>query len=1261
VSCWNPAISSDLIVWEENTFNQDVWAAAVGGGTAFPVAQAANTQQTPAVSGSTVVWADDRASIGVYKIYGATVNPATGAVSEFVIDTTAGVKSAPDISGRYVVYVNKPTGGNEDIYLYDLITSDITPICTNTAKQINPAISGNLIVWQDYRNNATYPDIYGYRIGSGEFAIRAQTASPMYLDSMPAVSGDTVAWVDGRSAPGNARIYAATVSGTSVTAEWEVSSTPTRSVSTPSVNGTLVAWTYSGGATNEDIYGYRIGAGAGEFPIVSTAQYEYQAAVGPTLTAFTNHSAWDIYAAGIGGLSFTGSVTADGGAAYTTDRQVNLTLVAASSAAAVSQMRLSSDGIAWSAWQGYSTSATLELPAGDGAKTVYAQFKDAAGNESAAVSDGITLDGTKPWTGDNIPVGWSAGDVTVTLTPDDGSGSGVAQTVYRADGSEDAVYTAPFTVSGNGVHPVRFSTTDVAGNWETPVTKDVKIDTLAPVTSDDTDASWHKSETVTLTPDDGSGSGGAHTYFKLDGAAEWTEGTSVTVDDEGEHALSYYSVDEVGNEEAARSAANSVKIDTTAPTTTATDPGSAWQAGSVTVTLTAVDAGGSGLRRLYYKADDGPLLFTTNATVDVEFSTSGDHTLTYYSNDQAGNSENSHLMHVRIDKTAPVTTDNTTSDWRSGAVTVQLTADDGGMSGVAHTYYKLDGAAEWTEGTSVLVEGQGEHTLTYYSVDAAGCAEEARAATNSIKIDASVPSTTDDAPAGWQNGPVQLHLETNEAGGAGLAHLYYSIDGGAQGEYSGEIYVNGDGDHIVRYYAVDAAGNSEPEKSVHVKIDTVGPWTEASGDLGGWYKDSATVNLTAADNLGAAQSSGPGVTEYSLDGGGTWTEGSSFTISNEGTHWVKVRSRDAVGNQSTAEDVIVKVDSSGPWVTATGFDGGWSREPVSLRFDGWDEGAGTAAYYSSVDGGGSWQEGGERTISAEGGTTVEYYAVDTLGNEGAHETGTVMVDGQAPATSAAGADDAWHAEPVVVSFSADPGAGSPIVYTEYSVDGGATWPDGPSVEVSQQGVTTVYFRSHDAAGNAEESKSVEVKIDRVAPATTAAGASLTWKRTPISVIFTATETDSGLSYTEHSRDGGATWVQGSGVLVAEQGDNEILYRSSDLAGNVEEINVCRARYDFAKPGTKAAYAATVYCGKYATLKYRVDDNVSPQATVTIRIKTLTGSTVKTISCGKKNTGVYSSYKFLCKLPRKTYKFYVYATDLAGNTQANVAYNKLVVK
>lgn len=71
---------------------------------------------------------------------------------------------------------------------------------------------------------------------------------------------------------------------------------------------------------------------------------------------------------------------------------------------------------------------------------------------------------------------------------------------------------------------------------------------------------------------------------------------------------------------------------------------------------------------------------------------------------------------VPPDTTAPLTTSDATS-YYAGSATIALTAaDNPGGSGVAHTYYRLNGAAP-VEGSTVTRSAAGSYTLAYWSVD----------------------------------------------------------------------------------------------------------------------------------------------------------------------------------------------------------------------------------------------------------------------------------------------------------------------------------------------------------------------------------------------------------------------------------------------------------------------------------------------------------------------------------------------------------------
>jgi hypothetical protein len=157
-------------------------------------------------------------------------------------------------------------------------------------------------------------------------------------------------------------------------------------------------------------------------------------------------------------------------------------------------------------------------------------------------------------------------------------------------------------------------------------------------------------------------------------------------------------VDTVGNNEAVKS--QTIQIDGTSPTTTISCNGAGcstgWYLGSVTVTLAATDAGGSGVAATYYTTD-GSTPTTSSTRYTKAFTISQSRTVKFFSTDKAGNAEAVRSQQLIIDGTAPTTTmacngGNCSNKTYSSAVTVTMTATDGsGGSGVSSTHYTTDG------------------------------------------------------------------------------------------------------------------------------------------------------------------------------------------------------------------------------------------------------------------------------------------------------------------------------------------------------------------------------------------------------------------------------------------------------------------------------------------------------------------------------------------------------------------------------------------
>ncbi len=386
----------------------------------------------------------------------------------------------------------------------------------------------------------------------------------------------------------------------------------------------------------------------------------------------------------------------------------------------------------------------------------------------------------------------------------------------------------------------------------------------------------------------------------------------------------------------------------------------------------------------------------------------------------------------------------------------------------------------------------------------------------------------------------------------------------------------------------------------------------------------------------------------------TWTAPQTA----DGTWYLHVRAGDAAGNWGPTVHRRVMIDATAP-VTTDDAPSGWSKSAVTVHLTATDNGgSGVAGTEYQLDGGG-WTSGTQVAVSGEGVHTLLYRSTDSLGTVEDDKSATVRIDATAPATT----DDAptgWAKSAVTVHFTATDNGGSGVAGTEYKLDGGG-WTSGTQVAVSGEGVHTLLYRSTDALGTVEDDKSATVRIDATAPVTSD-DAPTGWSKSAVTVHFTATDSGgSGLAGTEYKLDGGG-WTSGTQVTVSSQGVHTLLYRSNDVAGGVEAYKSRTLRIDTVRPKTVAPRSASVRRGRYVYLYYKASDARPGSPTATVKIKiTYRGKTVKQITLRDRKVNKTLRYRFRCTLPKRTYRFYVYATDTAGNTQSKVRSNRLTVR
>ena len=261
---------------------------------------------------------------------------------------------------------------------------------------------------------------------------------------------------------------------------------------------------------------------------------------------------------------------------------------------------------------------------------------------------------------------------------------------------------------------------------------------------------------------------------------------------------------------------------------------------------------------------------------------------------------------------------------------------------------------------------------------------------------------------------------------------------------------------------------------------------------------------------------------------------------------------------------------------------------------------------------------------------------------------------------------------VTIELSRNNGSGWETLFASTANDGSESW--------TVDGAVTTQALVRISNGNGSDTSNASFSIsatpgDTTPPAVAASGYDAAWHNHPVTLTLTATDTESGVRCIWWSRNDDPSRYQllgSSGQLTVKapddhswDGDNAILYYGEDHAGNCPDpvSTHCHVKIDTRRPTTKAPYAASVVRYRTATLRYKVVD-LAPngvKANVTIRIKTLGGRTVKTLRYANRAVNLTLAATFRCTLAKKTYRFSVYATDAAGNAQAKVGSNKLIVK
>ncbi len=779
--------------------------------------------------------------------------------------------------------------------------------------------------------------------------------------------------------------------------------------------------------------------------------------------------------------------------------------------------------IAWTATDAGSGVASGPTPAGDTVTvdtpgvTRTSTATDRLGN-AATGSITVKLDRTSPViAGSRTPAananGWNNGPVTVSFSCSDAL-SGIAScpgsTLLSNDGAAQSV-------AGTA--------TDTAGNSAGATVGGISIDRTAPQLSGSPTTSanangWYRGDVIIdwTCSDALSGIAGA---CPADGL--------ITGDGSGLTASSSVA-DRAGNVVSATSSP-SVRIDGTAPVTTAAAP-TGWSNGGVTVTLSATDAL-SGVSATRYALDGGAVQTGTTASIEAE----GVHSLEFWSMDAAGNEEPHRTVQVRIDRTAPsishvLSPDANDNGWHSGDVTVEFTCADA-----------ASGLASCTDAQTVSTEGAGQ-VVTGTAVDHAGN-DATDDATVSIDLtDPTISGATDRAPngAGWFAAPVTVSFTCED--------LLSGVDLCQEAE---TISTEGE-DQAVTGTATDAAGNGASTTVGDIDIDRTDP--TLSGDASplpnahGWYRADVAVSWTCGDTLSGIDGACPA---------------DALVIGEGDALSATAHVADRAGNTRTRTVSGIRIDRTAPSTTAHVADPletGWYAGPVEVTLATGPDLSGIDVTYYQVDDGSPRRYDGPFEHDLTGEHTITFWSEDLASNvEDRSAPGhsiTLKIDGNPPTITGSREPAAngfgWNNTPVTVGFLCE------------DLESGIAACSDPALVANEGEDQTVTGTALDNAGNHASLTVDDIDIDVTAPTVSGAPTShpnaFGWYRDDVTIVWSAQDGLSGVDVSTLPAD---TVVTGEGFgLVAGP------VSAFDRAGNEGSGSVADIHIDRTAPGIAAA-------------------------------------------------------------------------------------------
>ena len=746
--------------------------------------------------------------------------------------------------------------------------------------------------------------------------------------------------------------------------------------------------------------------------------------------------------------------------------------------------------------------------AADGQYDLRVVTTDNAGNAFTSAAITIRVDNTNP-TGDvTAPAAGANVRGTIALASDSAdAGSGVATTQFQRSPAGAGTWTNQAaswntTLQADGQYDIRVVTTDNAGNAFTSATVTIRVDNTAPTGTVTAPANGAEIgiPPVALTSNSAdAGSGVATVVFERSPAgagswsptpASWNTASGPDAVADGEYDLRVTTTDNAGN--AFTSAAITVKVDHTAPVTSASlAPGSPSNS-PVTVTFTAGDGTGSGVSATSYSIDGGSVQTGNSAIVSApgDHSNDGAHVVQYFSTDDVGNVETPKTVTVVIDTTAPSGAPGDPGTYLRGIANLTYSTADGDVSSVQFQFSPA-GAGAWSNigsadltppydaAWNTVLVADGPYDLRAVVTDTTGNVANELLPGLPKTVDNTAPSGSVTSPAAGALVSGTLNVTATATDGAvppasGVSAVRFELQPSGSGSFIvfgtqnapvvGSTYQQSlattaypDGPADLRVVVTDVAGNETTSTVRTVTLDNVAP-TITLNDPGAAVSGTVSLGVTTAADTAQV------VFERSPAGAGTWTTiatdstpGDGFTAAfdttalADGVYDLRARATDGGGNPGTSAQRTTRLDNTLPTgsVTAPGAGATVGGPAVQLAATGTDGGAGvvSVAFEIKPFGAGAFTGVGsdttapyaltwDSTSAPDGVAEIRAVVTDAAGNVYTTTAVSATVDSTGPSVTLT---DPGSVVSGTVGLSAVTGGGAVRVSFGVSPAGSGTW------------------------------------------------------------------------------------------------------------------------------------------------------------------------------------------------------------------------------